>query len=334
MDRNVLDEVRDRNPILEVAEGYTTLTRRGSSWSGLCPMPDHPEKTASFTVNPAKGLFHCFGCGAGGDVFKLVQQVEGVSFTQAADILTRRAGISVDTGSTKTGRAYAGTARSAGTASDAGIKVVPQTAAPGQPSAGPNETADVSSATPLGRNKEMTSISVVGNLAGEVKLQADKNGHPVAFADVIVTDRQRDAAGNWQDGESSTYNLTAFGSQAEQLRDMWERSGNARVMVSGDFTIAKNPGKDGQIYVDNKIAVDEIGVSLRGQSVTATRPDGTRIGAPRAADGPAMDATAANIGAQAIAGASMQAAAVPAQAAAAAPVMQAPVQAQAAGMGM
>jgi len=329
MDRSVLDAIRDANPILEVAEQYTALSRRGASWVGLCPMPSHPEKTASFSANPAKGLFHCFGCGAGGDVFKLVQQAEGVTFSEAADILARRAGIAVDVGAARPGRTTP-IARTASTAGGVDTKVVPQTAAPVQPSAG-LQTADISSATPLRKEHEMTSISVVGNLAGEVQLKADKNGNPVAFADVIVTDRQRDQAGNWADGESSTYNLTAFGSQAEQLRDMWERSGNARVMVSGDFTIERNPGKDGQIYMNNKITVEEIGVSLRGQSVTATRPDGSRIGSSRE-QAPAMDATAASIGAQQTAAATMQAAAAPAQAAA--PVVQAPAAAQAAGMGM
>jgi len=284
-------------------------------------MPDHLETTASFTVSPAKGLFHCFGCGAGGDVFKLVQQVHGVSFAEATSILADRAGIDIHTGP----------ARTAGTASSAVHKSVSQSAALASPGQVGPQTADVSSATPLGKEQEMTSISVVGNLAGEVELRADKNSNPVAFAKIIETKSTRDPDGNWVDGPAQTFELTAFGSQAEQLRRMWETSGNARVIVNGELKIERTSGAAGQLYVNNKVTVDEIGVSLRGQAVTATRPDGARIGSGRTTE-PAMDATAATIGAQQTAAPSEQVASAPAQTAA--PAVQAPAPAKAAGKGM
>lgn len=61
---------------------------------GLCPF--HSEKTPSFSVNPSKGLFYCFGCGKGGDVFSFVQEHEGMSFPEAVRYLARKAGIPCD----------------------------------------------------------------------------------------------------------------------------------------------------------------------------------------------------------------------------------------------
>ncbi len=75
--------------------GYLTLRRAGSNYKGLCPF--HEEKTPSFTVNPARQTFKCFGCGAGGDVFTFLQLREKVDFLEARRMLAERAGISLET---------------------------------------------------------------------------------------------------------------------------------------------------------------------------------------------------------------------------------------------
>jgi DNA primase len=70
---------------------HVTLKRRGKSLIGLCPF--HSEKTPSFTVDPVRGFFHCFGCGVGGNVFSFVMQMEKIGFVEAAKALAQRAGI-------------------------------------------------------------------------------------------------------------------------------------------------------------------------------------------------------------------------------------------------
>lgn len=84
--------VRDANRIEKIAGGYTQLKlERNGTLVGLCPM--HEEKTPSFKVDPKKQRFRCFGCSAGGDVFKLVELVENICFKHALDHLAKRAGI-------------------------------------------------------------------------------------------------------------------------------------------------------------------------------------------------------------------------------------------------
>ena len=70
----VIDQVRGAANIVEIAGQYTTLRQRGRKFVGLCPF--HAEKTPSFTVDADKQLYHCFGCGVGGDVFSLVMEKE------------------------------------------------------------------------------------------------------------------------------------------------------------------------------------------------------------------------------------------------------------------
>jgi len=89
-----LEQIRDANEIAEVLGTYLQLKRSGSSYKALCPF--HKEKTPSFHVNPQRQIFHCFGCGAGGDVFKFVMQYENVDFSTAARMLAQRAGIRVE----------------------------------------------------------------------------------------------------------------------------------------------------------------------------------------------------------------------------------------------
>ena len=68
----LIEEVRSRNDIVDVISGYVRLTKKGSTYFGLCPF--HNEKTGSFSVSPNKQMYYCFGCGAGGNVFTLTRQ--------------------------------------------------------------------------------------------------------------------------------------------------------------------------------------------------------------------------------------------------------------------
>lgn len=85
--------VAGANDIVDVIGSYLQLKRAGSSWRGLCPF--HQEKTPSFHVSPAKQAFYCFGCGAGGSVFRFVQDYEHVDFPEAVRRLARRANIPI-----------------------------------------------------------------------------------------------------------------------------------------------------------------------------------------------------------------------------------------------
>lgn len=86
-------EVRQRSSIIEVVSQHVALKRVGRNHVGLCPF--HAEKTPSFTVNEERGIFHCFGCGVGGDVFGFVMRVEGVGFPEAVRSLAKRCGVAV-----------------------------------------------------------------------------------------------------------------------------------------------------------------------------------------------------------------------------------------------
>jgi DNA primase len=87
-------EVAERLSIVEVVSEYVQLKRSGSNFLGLCPF--HGEKTPSFTVNPAREIFHCFGCGAGGNVFSFVMKIEGLSFPESVKMLARKSGIEIE----------------------------------------------------------------------------------------------------------------------------------------------------------------------------------------------------------------------------------------------
>jgi DNA primase len=88
-----VEAVRDRTDVVALIQQYVGLKKSGARWSGLCPF--HTEKTASFSVDPAKGLFYCFGCGKGGNAFHFVQEIEQLSFPEAVERLAARAGISL-----------------------------------------------------------------------------------------------------------------------------------------------------------------------------------------------------------------------------------------------
>lgn len=86
-----VSEVRERARIVEVVSDYVTLKKTGRNYKGLCPF--HSEKTPSFMVNEEKQIFHCFGCGEGGDVFTFLMKAGQVSFPQAVEALAKRYGV-------------------------------------------------------------------------------------------------------------------------------------------------------------------------------------------------------------------------------------------------
>jgi DNA primase len=88
-----LQAIRERVSLVEVVSGYVALKKTGRNHVGLCPF--HSEKTPSFTVNEERGLFHCFGCGAGGTVFTFLMRADHIEFPEAVEILARRAGVAL-----------------------------------------------------------------------------------------------------------------------------------------------------------------------------------------------------------------------------------------------
>lgn len=87
-------EIRERSSIVEVISDHLTLKRVGRNYLGLCPF--HAEKTPSFTVNEEKGIFHCFGCGAGGDVFHFLTEHDHLTFPEAVERVAKRYGIALE----------------------------------------------------------------------------------------------------------------------------------------------------------------------------------------------------------------------------------------------
>ena len=91
--QEILDEIVARCDIVSVVNEYVPLKRKGSNYQGLCPF--HNEKTPSFSVSPGKQIFHCFGCGKGGNVFRFIMDIEGVSFLEAVERLAKRANVTL-----------------------------------------------------------------------------------------------------------------------------------------------------------------------------------------------------------------------------------------------
>ena len=89
----LIDEIKNKNDIVDVIGSYVALKRSGRSYFGLCPF--HNEKSPSFAVSPDKQIFHCFGCGVGGNVFHFVSKIEGVGFRDAIEILANRANVTL-----------------------------------------------------------------------------------------------------------------------------------------------------------------------------------------------------------------------------------------------
>jgi DNA primase len=89
----VLEEIKSKVDVVDFISDYVQLKKSGQNWKGLCPF--HSEKTPSFMVNPAKQIFHCFGCGAGGDVISFVSKYENLSFGESLRLLAKKAGVSL-----------------------------------------------------------------------------------------------------------------------------------------------------------------------------------------------------------------------------------------------
>ena len=91
----LLDEIKSKNDILDIVSQYVTLKRTGRNYIGLCPF--HKEKSGSFCVSPDKQIFHCFGCGVGGNVFHFISKIENLNFKESVEFLASRAGIELPT---------------------------------------------------------------------------------------------------------------------------------------------------------------------------------------------------------------------------------------------
>lgn len=91
----LIEEVRSNNDIVDIISQYVVLKRSGRNYFGLCPF--HKEKSPSFSVSPDKQIFHCFGCGAGGNVFHFISKIENVNFIESMQILSDRVGIALPT---------------------------------------------------------------------------------------------------------------------------------------------------------------------------------------------------------------------------------------------
>ncbi|MBW3022717.1 DNA primase [Candidatus Woesearchaeota archaeon] len=95
IDFMVIDEIRDKSDIIDVVSHYVHRKKAGKSWMGVCPF--HSEKLPSFSVKP-DGLYYCFGCGAGGDVFNFIKTIENLTFIEAVEELAKRVGVEIPRG--------------------------------------------------------------------------------------------------------------------------------------------------------------------------------------------------------------------------------------------
>ncbi|MFQ5598369.1 MAG: DNA primase [Nitrospiria bacterium] len=87
----LIDRIRDQSDFVGIVSDHLSLKQTGHNYTGLCPF--HQEKTPSFVVSPVKKVFHCFGCGAGGDLFHFVEKIEGISFGEVLEKLAVKAGV-------------------------------------------------------------------------------------------------------------------------------------------------------------------------------------------------------------------------------------------------
>jgi DNA primase len=88
-----IDEIRNASDIVDIISGFIQLKKRGKNFIGLCPF--HQEKTPSFTVSEEKQIYHCFGCGAGGNVFKFLMDYKNISFVEAVEEIAEHVGIKI-----------------------------------------------------------------------------------------------------------------------------------------------------------------------------------------------------------------------------------------------
>ena len=87
----LIDEIKNNNDIVDVVSQYVHLKRSGRNYFGLCPF--HNEKSPSFAVSPDKQIFHCFGCGVGGNVIHFISKIEGINYRESIELLAERANI-------------------------------------------------------------------------------------------------------------------------------------------------------------------------------------------------------------------------------------------------
>lgn len=92
--RDSVEKVKDASDMVEVVSAHTELKQQGQRFAGLCPF--HDERTPSFSVNPTEKLYYCFGCEASGDLFRFVQEKEGLSFPEAVEWLAERYGVELE----------------------------------------------------------------------------------------------------------------------------------------------------------------------------------------------------------------------------------------------
>lgn len=91
----LIEEIKSSNDIVDIISQYVVLKRRGRNFLGLCPF--HKEKTPSFSVSPDKQIFHCFGCGVGGDVITFINKIENLNYRECVQMLAEKAGIALPT---------------------------------------------------------------------------------------------------------------------------------------------------------------------------------------------------------------------------------------------
>ena len=89
------DEIKSRLDIVEIIRSYVQVKAVGANFQALCPF--HREKSPSFVISPEKQIWHCFGCGKGGDVFSFIEEMEGIGFVEAMRLLAPKAGITLST---------------------------------------------------------------------------------------------------------------------------------------------------------------------------------------------------------------------------------------------
>lgn len=93
VNQNVIDEIRDKADIVEIINSYIPLRKSGRNFKAVCPF--HHEKTPSFMVGPDKQIFHCFGCGEGGNVFNFVMKYERLDFREALEVVAKKIGFNI-----------------------------------------------------------------------------------------------------------------------------------------------------------------------------------------------------------------------------------------------
>src|SRR3989338_10088781 len=97
----IIDQIQDRTDIVELISRYVPLKKAGRSYKAPCPF--HHEKTPSFIVSPDKQIYHCFGCGAGGNAFSFLMRYENLQFPEAVETLANKAGIALPRDSSREG---------------------------------------------------------------------------------------------------------------------------------------------------------------------------------------------------------------------------------------